>query len=198
MISVFFAGMDVESSLELIERAQAGDAGALERLLVRYRPRLQRWASGRLPRYAREMTDTEDLVQEVLIGTVKNFKSFDQRGEWALQAYLRRAVTNRIRDELRRYQSQPRRQDLPEDAAASDRSPLELAVGREVMARYENSLQLLDEAEREAVIARVELGCSYQEIASLVDKPSPDAARMFVARALAKLAQQMAAAKETG
>jgi RNA polymerase sigma factor (sigma-70 family) len=198
MISVFFAGMDVESSLELIERAQAGDDGALERLLVRYRPRLQRWASGRLPRYAREMTDTEDLVQEVLIGTVKNFKSFDQRGEWALQAYLRRAVTNRIRDELRRYQSQPRRQDLPEDAAASDRSPLELAVGREVMARYENSLQLLDEAEREAVIARVELGCSYQEIASLVDKPSPDAARMFVARALAKLAQQMAAAKETG
>jgi RNA polymerase sigma factor (sigma-70 family) len=183
--------MDAESSLELIERAQAGDAGALERLLARYRPRLQRWASGRLPRYAREMTDTEDLVQEVLIGTVRNFKSFDQRGEWALQAYLRRAVTNRIRDELRRHESQPRRQEMPEDAPASDRSPLELAVGREAMTKYENALQALDDAEREAVIARVELGCSYQEIASLVDKPSPDAARMFVARALAKLASRM-------
>jgi RNA polymerase sigma factor (sigma-70 family) len=183
--------MDAESSFELIERARSGDTDALGRLLARYRPRLQRWASGRLPRYAREMTDTEDLVQEVLIGTVKNFKSFDQRGEWALQAYLRRAVTNRIRDELRRHEAQPRRQELPQDAATAERSPLELAVGREAMDRYENALLVLDDAEREAVIARVELGCSYQEIASLVDKPTPDAARMFVARALTKLAGKM-------
>ena len=48
--------MDPESSFELIERAQAGDSSAFNRLLERYRPRLHRWATGRLPRYAREMT----------------------------------------------------------------------------------------------------------------------------------------------
>jgi RNA polymerase sigma-70 factor, ECF subfamily len=183
--------MDPESSFELIRRAQTGDSSALERLLERYRPRLRRWASGRLPRYARGMTDTDDLVQDALIGTFKNFKEFDDRGEWALQAYLRRAVTNRIRDELRRFQTQPRREEMPLEAAAPDKSPLELALGREVFERYEAALSVLGDIEREAVIARVELGCSYQEIAALVDKPTSDAARMVVARALAKLAQTM-------
>lgn len=184
---------DPESSFELIQQAQNGDSGALERLLERYRPRLQRWASGRLPRYARDMTDTEDIVQEALIGTVRNFKEFDQRGEWALQAYLRRAVTNRIRDELRRYQTRPGRDELPGEAASQDRSPLELAVGQEVFSRYEQALAQLEDDEREAAIARIELGCSYQEIAILTAKPTPDAARMFVARVLDKLARRMSA-----
>jgi RNA polymerase sigma factor (sigma-70 family) len=185
--------MDSESSFELIQQAQNGDSAALERLLARYRPRLQRWASGRLPRYARDMTDTEDIVQEVLIGTVRNFKGFDQRGEWALQGYMRRAVTNRIRDELRRHENRPRRNELPEAAASQDQTPLELAVGREVFEQYDRALARLDEAEREAAIARIELGCSYQEIAILTDRPSPDAARMFVVRSLEKLARMMAA-----
>jgi RNA polymerase sigma-70 factor (ECF subfamily) len=183
--------VDPESSFELIERAQAGDSDALERLLERYRPRLRRWASGRLPRYARDMADTEDLVQDALIGTVKNFKAFEHRAEWALQAYMRRAVTNRIRDELRKVQARPRRDELPGEAEATDLSPLQAAVGRETFAQYEKALEALGEAEREAVIARVELGSSYEEIAALLDKPSADAARMTVSRALTKLAQVM-------
>lgn len=183
--------MDPESSFELIERAQAGDSAALERLLERYRPRLQRWASGRLPRYARDMTDTDDLVQEALIGTIKNFRAFEQRAEWALQAYLRRAVTNRIRDELRKVQSRPRREEMPESAMSHEMSPLQAAVGRETFEQYEAALETLGEAEREAVIARVELGSTYEEIATLLDKPSADAARMTVSRALTKLAQMM-------
>jgi len=42
------------------------------------------------------------------------------------------------------------------------------------------------------VVARLELGCSYQEIADLLAKPTPDAARMVVGRALTKLARLMA------
>jgi RNA polymerase sigma-70 factor (ECF subfamily) len=183
--------MDPESSFELIERAQSGDSSALERLLARYRPRLQRWASGRLPRYAREMTDTDDLVQDALIGTFRNWQQFEHRGEWALQAYLRRAVMNRVRDEIRRVQTRPPRDEMSDGAVAPDRSPLETVLGAEVFERYEAALATLSEGEREAVIARIEMGCSYLEIAALLEKPTPDAARMTVARALAKLAQSM-------
>jgi RNA polymerase sigma factor (sigma-70 family) len=185
--------MDPESSFELIERAQAGDAAALDRLLERYRPRLQRWASGRLPRYARDIAETDDLVQDALVGTFKNLNRFEQRGEWALQAYLRQAVMNRIRDELQRVATRPKREELPENMEASDQSPLEAAVGREFFERYETALASLDSMEREAVIARLELGCSYQEVAALIDRPSPDAARMVVSRALAKVAELMRA-----
>jgi RNA polymerase sigma factor (sigma-70 family) len=190
--------VDPESSFELIQRAQAGDSAALDRLLARYRPRLQRWARGRLPRQAREMMDTEDVVQDALIGTLKNFNAFEQRGEWALQAYLRRAVTNRIRDVLRRFQVRPQREELPDDPPASDQTPLEAVLGAEVFHHYEASLASLGDVEREAVIARLELGCSYEEIAQLVERPSTDAARMMVARALRKLAQAMSSMQNDG
>lgn len=183
--------MDPESSFDLVQRAQGGDAAALERLLARYRPRLRRWAAGRLPRYARGFTDTDDLVQDALIKTVRNLPSFDAREEWALQAYLRRAVTNRIRDELQRHKARPAAQGLPDSIAAVERSPLETAIGAEVFARYNAALDTLDDREREAVIARVELGCSFEEIAALVGKPGADAARMAVSRALRKLAGAM-------
>ena len=182
--------MDPESSIELVQRAQRGDSTALDALLERYRPRLRRWAHGRMPRSARDMTDTEDLVQEAMIGTFRNFKNFTQRGDWALQAYLRRAVMNRIRDELRRAGARLTRVDL-DDVPTADVSPLEAVIGGELFARYEHALEALDEKDREAVIARIELGCSYKEIAVLVDKPSADAARMTVSRALAKVAELM-------
>jgi RNA polymerase sigma factor (sigma-70 family) len=185
--------MDLESSFELVRRAKAGDAPALDTLLNRYRPRLNRWCSGRLPRYARDFTDTEDVVQEALMGLVRTFDTFDYRGEWSVQAFLRRAATNRIRDELRRHASRPRSGELPEGAQSPDLSPLEEAMGREAFARYQTALETLTEPEREAIIARVELGCSHAELMQLLDKPSPEAARMFVSRALEKLAGAMAA-----
>ena len=164
--------MDPESSFDLILRAQGGDGGALERLLGRYRPRLQRWASGRLPRYAREAVDTEDLVQEALIGPSGTSRNSNSAPNGRLQAYLRRAVANRIRDELRRHDARPRLQPL-EEAQRFQASPLEIASGRETFEAYERGLaDLLTNMEREAVISRLELGCSYQEIADLIGKPT--------------------------
>jgi len=189
--------VELESSLVLIEQAQAGNRDALNRLLDRYRPRIVRWASGRLPGYARDVTDTEDLVQDALVGTFRNFKTFECRGEWALQGYLRRAVLNRVREELRRIKDRPRREELGDEVAAHQLSPLEAAMGAETFARYNLALDTLSELEREAVIARLEQGCNYQEIALLVDKPTQDAARMAVTRAIAKVAELMSATEAT-
>jgi RNA polymerase sigma-70 factor (ECF subfamily) len=184
--------MDLESSFALIQRAKAGDRPALELLLSRYRPRLYRWCSGRLPAYARDFTDTEDLVQDALIGLVRTFDQFEYRGEWSVQAFLRRAATNRIRDQLRKHESRPRTVQLDETTHSLELSPLEQAMGQQSFARYQRSLDELTDEERESVIARLELGCSHGEIMQLLDKPSPEAARMFVTRALEKLARLMA------
>ena len=166
--------------------------------MARYRPRLNRWASGRLPQYARTMADTEDIVQDVLLRTVRRFSEYEIRGEWALQAYLRRAVINRIRDELDKLRVRPIHGDFPEDLPAKDPSPLAQAVGRELFERYDDALARLGDVEREAVIARLELGCSFQEIAVLVDKPTADAARVAVSRALSRLAELMSVPAPSG
>jgi RNA polymerase sigma factor (sigma-70 family) len=113
-LSTMNARADPESSLELHRRARDGDAAALDRLLTRYLRPLQRWASGRLPRWARDLSDTGDLVQETLVQTLRNMGTFRPRREGALQAYLRQAVMNRIRDEIRRSRRRPASEDLGE------------------------------------------------------------------------------------
>jgi RNA polymerase sigma-70 factor (ECF subfamily) len=175
----------------LLERLRAGDSSALNRLMDRYLPRLSRWASGRLPQWARDVSDTDDLVQDTLIRTVANLGHFENRGEGALQAYLRGAVMNRIRDEIRRRQRIPAPAPLDSAIPAQVRSPLEQAIGAETLEKYDRALERLDDETREAVIARIEMGCSYAEVAELLGKPSADAARMTVSRALVKLAEEM-------
>lgn len=181
----------VTASQVLLERVRAGDTAALNRLMDRYLPRLSRWASGRLPQWARDLSDTDDLVQDTLIRSVANLDHFEARGEGALQAYLRGAVMNRIRDEIRRRRRIPMSASLGTDMAGQGQSPLEAAIGAETLAKYDRALDRLEPETREAVIARIEMGCSYAEIAELMDKPSPDAARMTVSRALLKLAEEM-------
>ena len=54
---------EAQSSLILVRRAHDGDQAAVNELFARYLPRLQRWAHGRLPSWARGSLDTHDLVQ---------------------------------------------------------------------------------------------------------------------------------------
>jgi DNA-directed RNA polymerase specialized sigma24 family protein len=91
------AQIDPESTFSLIERARAGDEQALERLFARHLAPLQRWARGRLPKWARGLADTDDLVQDTLLKTFKRIERFEPRRVGALQAYLRNAVLNRLR-----------------------------------------------------------------------------------------------------
>ena len=79
-----------------------GDREALDALFKRHLGPLRRWARGRLPKWTRDLRDTEDLVQETLAQTLRHVDDFEPRHEGALRAYLRQAVLNRIRDEVRR------------------------------------------------------------------------------------------------
>jgi RNA polymerase sigma factor (sigma-70 family) len=189
----FERSVDVESTSHLIERARAGDQEALERLFSRYLKPLQRWARGRLPQWARDLADTDDLVQDTLVQTFKKVDDFEPRHVGALQAYLRQAVLNRIRNELRRKGRQPHTTDLEGIEVDTAPSPLEQAIGREAVERYEGALQRLTAGEREAIIARVEMGYSYEELAEALGKPTPDAARKAARRALVRLAEEMGA-----
>jgi RNA polymerase sigma-70 factor, ECF subfamily len=182
---------DLDSTFELISRARAGDQEAIERLFARHLKPLQRWASGRLPRWARDLADTDDLVQEALFQTFKNIGDFEPRRVGALLAYLRQAVLNRLRDELRRKARRPDTADLDGLENVTARSPLEEAIGRQALEDYEEALGRLRPEEREAIIARVEIGYTYAELAEALGKPSAEAARKTARRALLRLAEEL-------
>ena len=70
-------------------------------------------------------------------------------------------------------------------------SPLESAIGQETLELYESALARLPADQQEAVMLRIELGLTWPEVATATGSPSPNAARMSVARALARLAEEM-------
>ena len=180
-----------EPTIDLLLRAQSGDAEALNVLLERYLPRLNRWASGRLPTGLRSMLDTGDLVQEAVINALRNLNSLEIRHEGTLQTYLRRAVKNRIIDLYRRSARRPARDELRSDAMSAAPSPFEIAVGAETADWYERALARLTDDDQTLIFLSVELGLTAREIAAETGRPSADAARMAVSRAIDKLAGEM-------
>ena len=180
-----------DDTRQLLERAKDGDRDALDILFTRHIPVLRRWASGRLPRWARDLADTHDLVQETALQVFKRVEAFEPRGHGALQAYLREAVLNRIRNEFRNKARRPSFEDLDEHAPSDGTSPLEAAIRQERRERYAAALSRLNEQERDLIVARVEAGLTYEEMAAVLGKPSWNAARMATARALLRLAEEL-------
>jgi len=175
----------------LLVRAQNGDAEALNDLFSRQVPSLSRWARGRLPGWARDLADTHDLVQETVLQTFKHVQAFECRGKGAFRAYLRQALLNRIRNEIRRVRRRPAIEGLDEQAQSHQSSPLQTAIRQEELERYEAALSRLPSDDRELIVARLELGLTYEEMAEALGKPSWNAARMAVARALVRLASEL-------
>ena len=185
------ADTPADATERLLERAKSGDGEALDLLFSRHIPSLRRWASGRLPRWTRDIAETEDLVQETVLQVFKRVEAFEPRGDGALQAYLRQAVMNRIRNEFRHKGRRPSFQDLDEHAPGDHTSPLEAAIRQEQLDRYDAALSRLSEQERDLIVARVEMGLTYEEMAEALGKPSWNAARMATARALLRLAEEL-------
>lgn len=188
----------LETTASIIRRIHEGDEGARNLLAQRILPVLMRWAHGRVPARLRDMHDTDDLVQVTLIKALDRVKDFDPKQRGSFLAYLRKTMTNEIRDLIRRTAARPHREPIDGQIAAADHSPLEIAMGHEIHEAYEAALARLPGSKQDAVILRIEMGFTYPEVAAELDLASPDAARMLVTRALVRLADEMSHMKGAG
>jgi RNA polymerase sigma-70 factor, ECF subfamily len=179
-----------DSTFEILTRAQGGDRAAALILIERAAPAVRRWARGRLPQSARNDADTEDVVQDAVLRTLKGLERFQHRTVGGLQAYLRTSVINRIRDLMRSRARRGVTEELGEELHDSTPSPLESAIMREGLDRFLEALQRLRPADRQLIVWRVELGYTVDEIATRLGK-SKAAAGMSVTRAMARLAKEL-------
>ena len=184
---------ELETTVELVDRSRAGDETARNRLIQRYLPLLSRWAHGRLPASARDLSETADLVQITLLRAFQHLPSFAVQGPGAFFGYLRHIMGNLLRDELRRVGRRPIQEPLDDQLEHTAVSPLASTITAETLKAYEQALAGMPAEQRELIVMRVELGLPNEEIAALTNSPSANAARMRVARALADLARQMSA-----
>lgn len=147
---------------------------ALARIFTRGLSTVRRWASELLPNWVANLDVTTDLAQETL------------------QVHLRRSVLDRIREHERAHSTRgAARSAGVEVANGVEPVPLEALIGAQAATHYCAALGRIVAAEREAVVARLELGYNYEQIALILDQPSATAARAAVARSLGHLAMEM-------
>ena len=184
------------SEQRLLERVRLGRISAVEALFTRFSPWVRRRARGRLPQWARNGIDSSDLAQDVLYHTFARLNWFESKQMSALRGYLRRAVENRVQDELRRA---VRRLDA--SRVAPPQEPLQISeaaspqhrqlLNKEMWKRYRDGLKGLKDRDRRLIVGRAELGYNYRQLAAIERLPSPDAARKALKRAVIRLSKVM-------
>jgi RNA polymerase sigma factor (sigma-70 family) len=193
---------DEVDTVELLRAWHCGDTAALDVLVARELPWLTKLVQRRLGPLLRARHDTQDIVQEALLGTLRDGPRFvvDDRGH--LRALLARIVENVIRrahEHLTAARRDGRREAcLPRSEVVlhlHTRSPFtrpsQAAAADEERAWMRLALELLDADDRDVIVMREYHEASFAAIGTELGI-AEDAARMRLRRALGRLGRVLA------
>ncbi len=182
---------------ELYERAQRGDASALELLLERYLPHLHAFVRLRLDAVVRARESSMDVVQSVCRELLGARTRFEFRGEDRFRAWLFTAALNKILEKQRYHRLAKRspdregRGDGGDDvAAASLLTPSVHAIGKETAHALTQALDALSDEHREVItLARI-VRLPHRVIAEVMGRNEP-AVRKLLSRAVLQLTTEL-------
>jgi RNA polymerase sigma-70 factor (ECF subfamily) len=198
---------------ELIQRARAGDAGALEILLHRYREFVRLLIRHRSSGQLRGRVDSSDMVQETLLKAAQNLAQFhgEREEEWC--AWLGRIAEREVIAQRRLHveaakRTVTREQSLDPGRTSFDNglsrldlwcvrsprspsSPSRAALRKERAQLLADALARLPEDYREVLVLRHLEGREFSEIAERLRR-SNGAVRVLWTRALKKLREELA------
>ena len=169
------------SDVELVRRATSGDGLALDALVARYAPRVNRLAAQLLG----DFEEARDAAQESLVKLCTKLRQF--RGEAQFATWLHRLVVNTCRDRIA-FQRVRRTEPLilEEGATGEESDPSSLAALVDLRNDLREALLRLSPKQRAAVVLRDSFGLPYTEVARLVRIPV-GTAKCYVHRARARI-----------
>ncbi|MCA8979861.1 MAG: sigma-70 family RNA polymerase sigma factor [Planctomycetes bacterium] len=186
----------------LVERAQSGDAAAMNELFARHYQIMVEMARRRLGPRLRAKEDPDDLAQTTFREAVRDFSSYGYRGEGSLLRWLIQILQNKIRDRAEFYSAGKR--DLAkersmdggptEDAPTFEPMADDLSITRQVQ-RDENyhllreALTELSDDHRQAIQLVFFQGLTLREAGEQMEGRSEDAVRMMLRRAEGRLGE---------
>lgn len=186
----------------LVERAQSGDAAAMNELFARHYQIMVEMARRRLGPRLRAKEDPDDLAQTTFREAVRDFSSYGYRGEGSLLRWLIQILQNKIRDRAEFYSAGKR--DLgkersmdggpTEDAPTFEPMADDLSITRQVQ-RDENyhllreALTELSDDHRQAIQLVFFQGLTLREAGEQMEGRSEDAVRMMLRRAEGRLGE---------
>ncbi|SER21177.1 sigma-70 family RNA polymerase sigma factor [Microlunatus flavus] len=182
------------SDHDLVARARAGEAHALNQLIAAVRKAVHRYCRARLATYSGGVEVAEDVTQEVCLAVVDVLPRYqDQGAPFAALVYA--IASNKVADAQRRYARTPFQvvEELPEQAEPS------LDPEQQTMARsdVEAALALLERLPpRMAQVVRLRAeGMSAEDVGAIVGLTA-NAVRVTQHRALTRLRRLVAESED--
>lgn len=167
--------------MDLVSKAKNGDRRALDTLVERYAPRVQRIA-GQL---VGDFEEARDAAQESLVKLCTRLRQF--RGEAQFATWLHRLVVNTCRDRLARQRVRHTEPLVFDDEPAGEESdPWRALALADVRREVAEALARLSAKQRAAVVLRDAFGFTYEEISRVARMPV-GTAKCYVHRARARL-----------
>jgi RNA polymerase sigma-70 factor, ECF subfamily len=190
-------------SKELIERAKAGDAAAMDQLIRAHIGGLHLFVRSRIDPLLRHHESSSDLVQTVCREAIGKLDRYEWQGEGSFRGWLFTMALNKLRDRKKFYTAQQR--DVardepasidrlrPEDLADARRaltSPTQHAIREELVDAIEATLELMPQKYREVILLSRIAGLGHEQVAGEMDT-TPGNVRVLLHRALARLASEL-------
>jgi RNA polymerase sigma-70 factor (ECF subfamily) len=185
----------------LLQQLQAGDRGALDRLLHRHRSYLLRVVELRMDHKLRGRLDPSDVVQEAQLEAACRIQEYLQREPMPFHIWLRKMAYERLLRLRRQHveadcRSVDNEIPLPDGSSAMlarkilsrEPSPSQQAVEQELARRLRQAMAALTENDREILLLRNFEGLTNSEAAQILDL-EPAAASKRYGRALLRLRQ---------
>ncbi len=151
------------SDAELVERAKAGDADALQELVSRHHAAVFRTVLGML----RDDDAAADATQEAFVKALRALQRF--RGDSSFKTWIVAIAVNEARGWARK---RGRRRETPLDAqpelAGGEQGAADRVVVADEVDRVRGALETLPEKQRMAVSLRIFEGLSFREVGKLI------------------------------
>jgi RNA polymerase sigma-70 factor (ECF subfamily) len=198
---------ELTHSMELVHRVRDGDDGALNELLERYRPRLERIVRIRMGARLRRFLEPDDLVQETFVVALRKLGDIELRTHASIIQWLAAVAENQIHDKLDYFGAQKRddAREVPlevkrpggegvrrRDLADLGTSP-SLAAQRNEIADVVDACvkELQPDAYREVVLLRDYYDADWETVCEKLDRPTIGAAQELYRRAQIRLARHL-------
>ena len=194
-------------SFTLLRQHRAGVPGALDRLLARHYPRVERIVRVRLGPALVGRVEVADVVQECMLQAARRVERFEQREDARIIHWLARLAETEIRRQLKYHRAEKRNawweasaeetlggdEEAPQLEVTGDQSSVaERAVRREEGELVERCLQTLPERYREVILLRQYAGASWDFVRDQMGAGSKGAVQKLYERALRALRCEVA------
>lgn len=175
----------MQTDNEIIQRISQGDVEAYRELIQRY----QRMIFVYIYKMVNNLTDAEDLTQEVFVKAYEKLSTY--RGESQFSTWLHTMARNRTIDFLRRrkfHESDDQLAYIPSERR--DASPDDYVMGKERRREIEEAFARLSDPYREVLVLRCTHEFPFEKIASLLGI-AESTARVRYLRARQELAKYL-------